>query len=141
VSRYQKRISGPLLDRIDLYVEVPRVDYEQLAGAATGEPSAAVAARVVAARERQAARLAAAGLVVNAEMGPIAVEQHCWLDEAGRALLRQATAQLALTARGYHRVLKVARTIADLAAAESIELAHLAEALQYRARGSIAQAG
>jgi magnesium chelatase family protein len=139
VTRYARRISGPILDRIDLHVEVPRVDYAELAGDAVGEPSAAVAGRVVAARERQAARLEGTGLVVNAEMGPAAVEQHCRLDDAGRALLRRASAQLGLTARGYHRVLKLARTIADLAASESIELAHLAEALQYRARGSIAQ--
>ncbi|HEY3109821.1 MAG TPA: YifB family Mg chelatase-like AAA ATPase [Chloroflexota bacterium] len=139
VTRYARRISGPILDRIDLHVEVPRVDYAELAGEATGEPSAAVALRVIAARERQAARLEGTGLVVNAEMGPAAVEQHCRLDEAGRALLRRATAQLGLTARGYHRVLKLARTIADLAACEPIELAHLAEALQYRARGSIAR--
>jgi len=139
VTRYARKVSGPILDRIDLHVEVPRVDYEDLAGDAAGEPSAAVAARVVAARERQAARLGETGLVVNAEMGPAAVEQHCRLDEAGRALLRRATAQLGLTARGYHRVLKLARTIADLADSEPIELAHLAEALQYRARGSIAR--
>jgi hypothetical protein len=139
VTRYARRVSGPILDRIDLYVEVPRVEYEQLAAADAGEPSAAVAARVVAARARQSARLAGAGLVVNAEMGPAGVEQHCQLDGEGQALLRRATSQLGLTARGYHRVLTVARTIADPAGSEPVELTHRREALQHRARGSIAR--
>jgi magnesium chelatase family protein len=139
VTRYGRQVSGPILDRIDLYVEVRRVEYDELASDADDEPSGAVATRVVAARERQAARLAASGLATNAEMGPAAVGEHCRLCEDGALLLRRASQQLGLTARGYHRVLKVARTIADLARSDAIEVVHLAEAVQYRARGSIAQ--
>ena len=134
VSRYRKRLSGPLLDRIDLHVEVPRVDYDKLAGDGLAEPSAAVRGRVEAARARQWARLAGTGLGSNAEMGIKEVRRWCGLDAAGEALLRAAVQQLGLSARAYHRVLKVARTIADLAAAEGIQPAHLAEAVQYQRR-------
>jgi len=126
------------MDRIDVCVKVLRVEYDKLAGEADAEPSCAVAERVAAARERQAARFAGTPLVVNAEMGATDVQAHCRLDDEGQRLLRGASAQLGLTARGYHRVLKLARTIADLAAAEAIGLAHVAEALQYRARGAVA---
>jgi magnesium chelatase family protein len=141
VTRYARKVSGPILDRIDVYVDVPRVDYEKLAGAADAEPSAAVAARVAAARERQAARFAGTPLVVNAEMGPAEVQAHCRVDDPSAQLLRAASAQLGLTARGYHRVLKLARTIADLAGADDIATPHVAEALQYRARGILAADG
>ena len=134
VTRYQKRISGPLLDRIDIHVEVPRVDFEKLAGDRVGEPSAAIRERVQAARERQRRRFEGRGLASNAEMGPGEVRRECALDEAGTALVRQAMAQLQLTARAFHRVLKLARTIADLAGEEAIRPPHLAEALQYRPR-------
>jgi len=134
IENYQKRISGPLLDRIDIHVEVPRVDYEKLAGNAVGESSASIRARVTAARERQRARYQETSLYANADMGPAQVRRFCQLDSTGRQLIKVATRQLGLSARGYHRVLKLARTIADLAESEDIETPHLAEALQYRSR-------
>jgi magnesium chelatase family protein len=138
ITRYARRISGPILDRIDVYVDVPRVDLDELTGKGTAERSADVRDRVAAARERQVARFRGTPLVTNADMGPAEITRYCALDEAGAELLRQATAQLNLSARGYHRVLKLARTIADLAGREGIELTHLAEALQYRPRGHLA---
>ena len=124
-------ISGPLLDRIDIHLQVPRVEYEKLADRRPGEPSAAVRARVEAARAVQARRLGDTRKL-NSDMGPAEVRAHCRLDEAGERLLRAAMQQLNLSARSYHRVLKLARTIADLAGSERIAVAHLAEALQYR---------
>jgi len=132
--RYQKRLSGPLLDRIDIHLTVPRVEYEKLADDRLGESSAQVRARVEAARAIQAARFAGAETVTNAEMGPAQVRDHCALDAAGEGLMRAAMRQLQLSARAYHRVLKLSRTIADLAGAERVAASHLAEALQYRAR-------
>ena len=134
VMRYQKRISGPLLDRFDIHIEVPRVDYEKLAGDRLGEQSESVRARVVAARERQVKRFEDASLLCNTDMAPAHIREFCELDEAGKALLRTAMAQLGMSARSFHRVLKLARTIADLAGAEQIQAAHLAEAIQYRPR-------
>jgi magnesium chelatase family protein len=134
VSRYQKRISGPLLDRIDIHMEVPRVDYEKLSDDRLGEPSAAIRARVEAARERQRQRFAGTQLLSNADMGPAEVREFCPVDEAGKSLLRAAMQQLHMSARAYHRILKLARTIADLGDSANIETAHLAEAIQYRPR-------
>ena len=135
VSRYQKRLSGPLLDRIDIHVEVPRVEYEKLAGDRLGEPSATIRQRVEAAREVQRQRFQDAKLTCNAEMGPAEVREHCKIGSPAQGLLRAATQQLHLSARGYHRVLKLARTISDLAGADEIGPAHVAEAIQYRPRG------
>ena len=136
VSRYQKRISGPLLDRIDIFVEVPRVEYEKLAANTTGEPSAVIQERVERTRRVQAERFAASRLVCNAEMTPTEVRQYCQavLDEQAQSLLRLAMTQLSLSARAFHRVLKLARTIADAAGSERIASPHLAEAVQYRQR-------
>jgi len=132
VTKYQKRISGPMLDRIDIHVEVPRVDYEKLSSDRLGETSASIRERVQAARERQRIRFEGSDIVCNSDMRVAEVRQFCKLDEAGDSLVRSAMSQLNLSARGYHRVLKLARTIADLAGSEQIQSVHLAEALQYR---------
>jgi magnesium chelatase family protein len=134
VTRYQKRISGPLLDRIDIHIQVPRVDYEKLSDNRLGESSAVIRARVENARQRQRARFKVGNLACNADMHPAEVRQYCQLDDTGRSLMKTAMSQLQLTARAYHRVLKLSRTIADLADSETIAPQHLAEALQYRPR-------
>jgi magnesium chelatase family protein len=135
VTKYQKRISGPLLDRIDIHIEVPRVDYEKLSGDRIGESSEAIRARVQAARNIQLARFSrneASNIVANADMRVGEIRQFCKLQDEGQSLMRAAMTQLNLSARGYHRVLKLARTIADLAGSGDIQSVHLAEALQYR---------
>jgi len=139
VGRYQRRISGPLLDRIDLFVDVPRVAYEKLASTARAESSAAVAERVARAREVQHQRFAAnedSTTRLNAEMNPSQVREFAQLKLGGESanLLRMAVEQLNLSARAFHRVLKLARTIADLAGSDPIEQQHLAESIQYRER-------
>lgn len=132
VERYRSRVSGPLLDRIDLHVEVPAVSLRELRGAA-GERTAAVAARVAAARALQLARFGSgAATPVNAAMSPEELRRHCALDQAGRALLDAAFERLGLSARALDRILKVARTIADLAGGGPVRSAHVAEAIQYR---------
>jgi magnesium chelatase family protein len=128
VARYRSKLSGPLLDRIDLMVEVPAVTEAELSTRGAGEPSSVVRTRVVAAREHQQARQQK----VNALLTPDEIDTHCLPDCAGAALLKQAMARLDLSARGYHRILKVARTIADLAGEEIIRGPHIAEAIQYR---------
>jgi magnesium chelatase family protein len=133
VTKYQKRISGPLLDRIDIHVEVPRVDYEKLSSNRTSETSDSIRARVQAARVIQTQRFnETSNIVCNADMRIAEVRKFCKLQDEGQSLMRAAMSQLNLSARAYHRILKLARTIADLAGSEEIQSAHLAEALQYR---------
>jgi magnesium chelatase family protein len=136
VSRYQRRISGPLLDRIDIFVEVPRVDYEKLASLKPSEPSSAVRERIDRARQLQQERFAGRPAGANAEMTPADVRDFCQgdIEEQARSFLKLATNQLSLSARAFHRILKVARTIADLGGSEGISTAHVAEAVQYRQR-------
>ena len=136
ISRYQKRISGPLLDRIDIFIEVPRVEYEKLTDDTLGESSERVRARVEAARQIQQRRFEGTKFMCNTEMTPIEVKEFCRVDPPSQNLLRTAMKQLHLTARAFHRVLKLARTIADLDGADIIKANHLAEALQYRQRSS-----
>ena len=121
-----------VLGRIDIHVEVPRVDYEKLRSDRLGENLASIRERVQAARERQSVRFEGTDIVCNSDMRVAEVRKFCRLDEAGDNLVRQAMSQLDLSARGYHRVLKLARTIADLAGSDEIQTVHLAEALQYR---------
>lgn len=128
VLRYRRKISGPLLDRIDLQIEVPAVEPDDLSHGADGPTSSEVRSRVEIARARMHARQGKE----NARLDPREIEEHCATDDTGGALLKQAIAKLGLSARGYHRVLKVARTIADVAGSARIEASHIAEAIQYR---------
>jgi magnesium chelatase family protein len=138
VTKYQKRISGPLLDRIDIHIEVPRVEYEKLGDHRIGESSECMRARVEAARHIQHRRFEGSDLTCNADMRPAEVRKYCQLDDPSRSLMKSAMSQLQLSARAYHRILKLARTIADLVGSEQIGPSHLAEALQYRPRGMMA---
>ncbi len=135
VARYQKRVSGPLLDRIDVFVEVPPVEYEKLMEEEPAQNSNQTRRNVEQAREIQQGRFREQGFLCNSEMGPADVWKSCPLDESARALLQTATQRLNLSARAFHRILKVSRTIADLDGAKDIGVSHLAEALQYRSRG------
>lgn len=136
VKKYLGKISGPLLDRIDLYVEVPSLEFEELSQKPQAEPSAAIKARVNAARALQTARFGG-GPDCNAHMGQKELQACCALDESGQALMKGAFERLGLTARSYDRILRVARTIADLDDSETIQVHHLAEAIQYRSAGSL----
>jgi len=133
IQNYLGRISGPLLDRIDIHVEVPQVKFREIAGERTGETSAVIRKRVVAARQRQHQRFAGKQSVkCNAHMGPKELKEFCALDEQTKELLQFAMADLHLSARAYDRILKVARTIADLADSERITADHIGEAIQFR---------
>jgi magnesium chelatase family protein len=133
IQHYRARLSGPLLDRIDVHLDVPAVRYRELSAERGGEPSAEIRERCARARLMQRERFAArAGIFANAHMAPRDIRVHCQLTAAADALLRTAIARLSLSARAYHRVLKLARTVADLAGAARIEPPHVSEAIQYR---------
>ena len=132
VKQYLGKLSGPLLDRVDLYVEVPALGFDELSRRSQGERSSVIRARVEDARARQGARFGPDGPDCNAHMGPQEIQRFCPLDPAGQDIMRGAFQRLGLTARSYDRILRVARTIADLDGAEEIQVPHLAEAVQYR---------
>jgi magnesium chelatase family protein len=134
ISRYQKKISGPLLDRIDLHMEVPRLPFEKLRGDELAESSEKIRERVERARVRQNKRFVGLLCNTNSEMNTRLIRKHCKLNDDSMNLLRQAVSQMHLSTRAYHRILKLARTIADLSEHEDIQLEHVAEALQYRQR-------
>jgi magnesium chelatase family protein len=133
VQRYRQRISGPLLDRIDLHIEVPAVEYRDVASERVEEASAAIRKRIIHARERQQERLRNDGKVsCNARMATRQLKQHCKLSQDSQELIRVAMSELHLSARAYDRILKVSRTIADLDAKSDILPEHVSEAIQYR---------
>jgi magnesium chelatase family protein len=132
ISKYKRRLSGPLMDRIDLHIEVPAIKYDKLATEKVGEESAQVRERIQAARQRQLERFTNENIKTNSEMNLQQMKKYCQLDNTGQEILKTAVNNLHLSARAYHRLLKISRTIADLAASAQIQAQHLAEALQYR---------
>jgi magnesium chelatase family protein len=134
VANYKKKVSGPLLDRIDLHVEVPRVKFEKLSQNELAESSEKIRARVEAARARQRERFLGLQYQTNSEMKNKEIKEFCKLNDSSIDLLRQAVTQMHLSARSYHRILKLARTIADLGGCDDVDTPHVAEALQYRAK-------
>jgi magnesium chelatase family protein len=132
IHQYRQRISGPLLDRIDLHINVPRVPFDKLRVPTEGESSSAIRARVDSARKHQAVRFHGRGIWANAQMSERDIREFCTIPEDAQALLKRAVDSLGLSARAYNRVLKIARTIADLDDLDTIATAHVAEAIQYR---------
>jgi magnesium chelatase family protein len=132
IHRYRSKISGPLLDRIDIHVEVPAVPYKDLMQESNAESSAAIRQRVADCRSIQSRRFARAKIYCNAQMGSRHIKKHCQIDEASRNLLESAIDKLGLSARAFNRILKIARTIADLQAEPSLQVDHISEAIQYR---------
>jgi magnesium chelatase family protein len=132
IENYRQRISGPLLDRIDLHVEVPLVEFRELSSGAPGEKSSQIRGRVVAARRVQTERFRKSSNTTNASMSPRQVKQHCALDSESNGYLEHAMEQMNFSARAHDRILKVARTLADLAGSENIRPADVLEAIQYR---------
>jgi magnesium chelatase family protein len=134
IARYKRKLSGPIMDRIDLHIEVPRLKFEKVSSDNLGEKSATVKKRVTAARLIQKKRFEKMGLLTNSEMDTKHIREFCPIGEAEKQLLKTAIQRMNLSPRGYHRLLKVARTIADLAEEEKITLPHIAEAINYRIR-------
>jgi magnesium chelatase family protein len=132
IIRYQKKVSGPILDRIDIHIEVPRIKYDKLTEKMVAEESASVKERVEQARKKQSSRFKGLPMKSNSEMGPRQIKEFCNLEEQAEKLIGQAVDSMKLSARVYHRILKLARTIADLESSETIKANHIAEALQYR---------
>ena len=133
---YKKKISGPIIDRIDIHIEVPRVKFEKLSEAAGGEKSADIKIRIEKARDIQKQKFKKIGILTNSEMSSENVKRFCQIGNSSKQLLKNAVEQMHLSARVYFRVLKLARTIADLSEEEQIKTAHIAEALQYRPKDS-----
>jgi magnesium chelatase family protein len=132
IQRYISKVSGPLLDRIDIHIEVPAVQYRELRSGTAAEGSTEIRARVLAARERQQDRFASERIHANAQMGTRQIRTYCELSTEAESLLERAIQQQGLSARAHDRILKVARTIADLEDARDITVGHIAEAIQYR---------
>jgi len=137
VARYQKRMSGPFIDRVDIFIEVPHIDYEKLADDRLGEESEKVQNRVEAARAKQRQRFKGTGLACNAEMTPTEVREYCQTEDSAQGLRKAAMKQLYLSARAFHRILKIGRTLADLEETDIIKAHHIAEAIQYRPRSLV----
>ena len=134
ISRYQKKVSGPLLDRIDIHLDVPAVEVEKLTDELASEDSATIRKRVAKVREIQQARYKGTKILTNAEMSNEQIKKYCVITKDAVDLLKMAISQMNLSARSYHRVLKLSRTIADMAESEKILTEHIAEALQYRVK-------
>ena len=132
IQRYVSKISGPLLDRIDIHIDVPAVKFKELASETSGECSSAIRARVVTARQIQLERFRGEGIFSNAQMSPRLIRKHCVIGTQSKSLLETAITKLGLSARAYDRILKVSRTLADLESRDSIEPANIGEAIQYR---------
>ena len=132
IRRYRSKISGPLLDRIDIHVEVPAVPYKDLIGESLAESSEQIGKRIEVARKIQSNRFARTKIYCNAQMSSRHIKKHCQIDEASSSLLEAAIDKLGLSARAYNRILKIARTIADLNGERNIQVDHISEAVQYR---------
>ncbi|PKM83631.1 MAG: magnesium chelatase, partial [Firmicutes bacterium HGW-Firmicutes-13] len=132
IQRYSRKLSGPLMDRIDLHLQVPRPTYDEITGRSKGENSETIRERVTRAREIQNQRYKNQGIYYNSQMKPAHIKKYCSLDHQSQNILKQAFNAFKLSGRSYHRLLKVSRTIADLKHSDDIKTEHLAEALQYR---------
>ena len=139
IANYRSRISGPLLDRMDIQIEVPAVPYKELLGQHQAEPSASIRKRVLHAREIQKERYDGAAIYCNSQMSSKSIQTHCRIKSDAETLLTTAIDRLKLSARAYYRILKLARTIADLEGQDGIQASHIAEAIQYRSldRGTL----